>query len=120
MDAMALLKLRAAATAGGEPDLLRADRRPACAQELGEFTPAALAGAGTEKLSWKVPSGLTGTAIPSMVVGDPETCRRKLEAFADLGVDRLMCLVQFGELSQSSVLRSLHAIGEHLLPHYRD
>ena len=58
------------------------------------------------------------TAIPSMVVGDPETCRRKLEAFADLGVDRLMCCMQVGDIAQVDVLRSIRNVGKHLIPHF--
>jgi alkanesulfonate monooxygenase SsuD/methylene tetrahydromethanopterin reductase-like flavin-dependent oxidoreductase (luciferase family) len=54
------------------------------------------------------------------VIGDVEHCRRKLQGFADVGVDRLMCLVQFGELSQASVVRSLRVLGKHLVPHFRD
>jgi alkanesulfonate monooxygenase SsuD/methylene tetrahydromethanopterin reductase-like flavin-dependent oxidoreductase (luciferase family) len=54
------------------------------------------------------------------VIGDVEHCRRKLQGFADVGVDRLMCLVQFGPLSQEWVLRGLRTLGEQLVPHYGD
>src|SRR5258706_440398 len=33
--------------------------------------------------------------LPSVIVGDVASCRRKIEAYADIGVDRLMCLLQF-------------------------
>ena len=36
--------------------------------------------------------------VDTAVIGDVEHCRRKLQGFADVGVDRLMCLVQFGPL----------------------
>jgi len=58
------------------------------------------------------------TEIPSMIVGDPETCRKKLEAFADLRVDRLMCCMQVGGIEQDDVLRSLRNVGKHLIPHF--
>jgi len=58
------------------------------------------------------------TAIPSMIVGDPETCRRKLEAFVDVGVDRLMCCMQVGDIAQADVLRSIRNVAKHLIPHF--
>jgi alkanesulfonate monooxygenase SsuD/methylene tetrahydromethanopterin reductase-like flavin-dependent oxidoreductase (luciferase family) len=56
--------------------------------------------------------------LPSVIVGDVASCRRKIEAYADIGVDRLMCLVQFGALSQAQILESLHTIGKELIPIY--
>ena len=58
------------------------------------------------------------TDIPSVIVGDPETCRRKLEAFSDLGVDRLMCCMQVGGIEHEAVLSSIHNVGKHLIPHF--
>ncbi|HKC49619.1 MAG TPA: LLM class flavin-dependent oxidoreductase [Myxococcota bacterium] len=56
--------------------------------------------------------------LPSVIVGDVASCRRKIEAYADIGVDRLMCLLQFGALPHESILRSLRTIGEELIPVY--
>ena len=36
-----------------------------------------------------------------IVVGDPEQCLAKMKHYADLGVDQLICYVQFGYLSTS-------------------
>ncbi len=33
-----------------------------------------------------------------LIIGDVETCRRKLARYAELGVDRVMCLMQIGYL----------------------
>ncbi len=54
--------------------------------------------------------------IPTAVIGDVDHCRRKLRAIEALGVDRLLCLMQFGPLSHESVMRSLRTIGESVLP----
>jgi hypothetical protein len=51
-------------------------------------------------------------------VGDVETCRKKIEAYREIGVDRLMCLVQYAALPQERILRSLRTIGERLIPVY--
>ncbi|SDO42295.1 hypothetical protein SAMN04487981_110317 [Streptomyces sp. cf386] len=48
----------------------------------------------------------------SLIVGSPETVRKKLRANADLGIDRLMCFQQVGALSQESVLGSMRLVGE--------
>jgi len=52
----------------------------------------------------------------TVVIGDVDTCRAKLRKLEAVGVDRLMCLMQFGELSQASVMRSLRVTGERLIP----
>ena len=56
--------------------------------------------------------------IASVVVGDPETCIRKVEAYADLGVDRLMCFCQIADLPQASILHAMRNVGKHLIPHF--
>ena len=56
--------------------------------------------------------------LPSVIVGDIESCRKKIEAYREIGVDRLMCLVQYAGLPQERILRSLRTIGERLIPVY--
>jgi len=48
----------------------------------------------------------------SLIVGSPETCRAKLQIYADLGIDRLMTFHQVAGLSHDSVMRSIRLIGE--------
>lgn len=55
-------------------------------------------------------------AIPSVVIGDVDACESKLRAYARVGCDRLMCLMQMGGVSQESVLRSIRLTGEELIP----
>jgi alkanesulfonate monooxygenase SsuD/methylene tetrahydromethanopterin reductase-like flavin-dependent oxidoreductase (luciferase family) len=94
----------------------------------GEFLRAEQAGAGAptpaQLLIGRV---LRGEPVPeeelfgalmdqgSLIVGSPETCREKLRAYADLGVDRLMCFQQVGALPHESVMRSIALIGD-LIP----
>ncbi|MFJ2441465.1 LLM class flavin-dependent oxidoreductase [Streptomyces sp. NPDC087658] len=47
----------------------------------------------------------------SLIIGSPETCREKLRAYADLGVDRLMCFQQVGGLPHGQVMKSIRLIG---------
>lgn len=55
-------------------------------------------------------------AIESVIIGDPDECEKKLRGYADVGCDRLMCLMQMGGVSQDSVLRSIRLTGELLIP----
>jgi len=51
-----------------------------------------------------------------IVVGDPERCFEKMCHYADLGVDQLICYVQFGYHSHESVMRTIELIGKEVLP----
>jgi alkanesulfonate monooxygenase SsuD/methylene tetrahydromethanopterin reductase-like flavin-dependent oxidoreductase (luciferase family) len=53
--------------------------------------------------------------LESVIIGDVGACRRKLERYRDLGVDRLMCLMAFGSLPQERVLSSIRLTGEQLI-----
>jgi alkanesulfonate monooxygenase SsuD/methylene tetrahydromethanopterin reductase-like flavin-dependent oxidoreductase (luciferase family) len=52
------------------------------------------------------------SAQDSLIVGSPETCRRKLQAYADLGIDRMMCLQQMGSIAHDDVMTSIRLIGD--------
>jgi len=56
--------------------------------------------------------------LDSVIIGDPTECRRKIQKFVDIGIDRLMCLMQFGALSHEQVMRSIELTGKHLVPAY--
>lgn len=56
--------------------------------------------------------------IDSVIIGDVETCRRKLARYADLGVDRLMCLMQMGHLEHRFTMQSLRTVGKWLVPEF--
>jgi alkanesulfonate monooxygenase SsuD/methylene tetrahydromethanopterin reductase-like flavin-dependent oxidoreductase (luciferase family) len=52
----------------------------------------------------------------SVIIGDVDTCRRKIERFRDAGFGRLMGLMQFGHLSHEQALGSIRRVGEALIP----
>jgi alkanesulfonate monooxygenase SsuD/methylene tetrahydromethanopterin reductase-like flavin-dependent oxidoreductase (luciferase family) len=52
----------------------------------------------------------------SVIIGDVETCRRKIEKFRDAGFGRLMCLMQFGQLRHEQATASIRRVGEALIP----
>jgi alkanesulfonate monooxygenase SsuD/methylene tetrahydromethanopterin reductase-like flavin-dependent oxidoreductase (luciferase family) len=53
----------------------------------------------------------------SLIVGSQETCRAKMQAYADLGIDRLMTFQQVGRMPHDKVMRSLRLVGE-LIPDF--
>lgn len=53
----------------------------------------------------------------SLIVGSQQTCRAKMRAYADLGIDRLMTFQQVGGLPHDQVMRSLRLVGE-LIPEF--
>lgn len=54
-----------------------------------------------------------------IVVGDPERCFEKLRHYADLGVDNVICYVQFGYHSHESTMRCIELLGTEVLPELR-
>lgn len=56
--------------------------------------------------------------LDSVVIGDPDHCRRKLEAYGKIGTDRMMCLMQFGLIPHAAVVKSIQLTGQHLVPHF--
>jgi alkanesulfonate monooxygenase SsuD/methylene tetrahydromethanopterin reductase-like flavin-dependent oxidoreductase (luciferase family) len=52
----------------------------------------------------------------SVIIGDIETCRRKIEKYRAAGFGRLMCLMQFGHLPHEAVMASIRRVGEVLVP----
>ena len=54
----------------------------------------------------------------SVIIGDPDSCRRKIERFREAGFGRLMCLMQFGHLTHDQAMGSIRRVGEVLLPEF--
>jgi alkanesulfonate monooxygenase SsuD/methylene tetrahydromethanopterin reductase-like flavin-dependent oxidoreductase (luciferase family) len=52
----------------------------------------------------------------SIIIGDPETCRRKMERYRDIGVDRLMCFQQVGPMQHENIMQSIRLIGQKVIP----
>jgi alkanesulfonate monooxygenase SsuD/methylene tetrahydromethanopterin reductase-like flavin-dependent oxidoreductase (luciferase family) len=54
----------------------------------------------------------------SIIIGDPETCRRKMRHYQQIGVDRLLCFQQVGALSHESIMDSIRLVGKHIIPEF--
>jgi alkanesulfonate monooxygenase SsuD/methylene tetrahydromethanopterin reductase-like flavin-dependent oxidoreductase (luciferase family) len=51
-----------------------------------------------------------------IVIGDVDTVISKMKRYADLGVDQLICYVQFGYLEHESILRTIEVLGKEVIP----
>ena len=56
--------------------------------------------------------------LDSVIIGDLRTCRRKMAIYRDIGIDRLMCLVQYGEIPHPRILSCIDLIGGELIPYF--
>jgi alkanesulfonate monooxygenase SsuD/methylene tetrahydromethanopterin reductase-like flavin-dependent oxidoreductase (luciferase family) len=95
----------------------------------GEFLRGEAAFAAPNDAQLAIASILQGQPVPdeklfdalyaqgSLIVGSPQTCREKLKAYADIGIDRLMTFQQVGAIPHDSVMRSIQLIGE-LIPEF--
>lgn len=54
-----------------------------------------------------------------IIVGDPEQCLEKLLRYEAIGVDQVICYVQFGHLPHESVLRTIELLGTEVVPRLR-
>jgi alkanesulfonate monooxygenase SsuD/methylene tetrahydromethanopterin reductase-like flavin-dependent oxidoreductase (luciferase family) len=51
-----------------------------------------------------------------IIVGDPDRCYEKMVKYAELGIDQLICYVQFGYLSHESIMKTIELLGTQVLP----
>lgn len=51
-----------------------------------------------------------------IIVGDVDRCIEKMKRYADLGVDQLLCYVQFGKLPHDAVMRNIELLGTEVIP----
>ena len=54
-----------------------------------------------------------------IIVGDPAQCLGKMRHYERLGVDQLICYVQFGYLSHESIMATIELLGTEIIPALR-
>jgi alkanesulfonate monooxygenase SsuD/methylene tetrahydromethanopterin reductase-like flavin-dependent oxidoreductase (luciferase family) len=55
-------------------------------------------------------------ASDTLIIGSPEDCYNKMVKYVDLGVDNLLCYMQFGNLTNASIQKSLQLIAREVMP----
>lgn len=51
-----------------------------------------------------------------IIIGTPDECLEKIQRYADVGVDQVICYKQFGYIANEDVKRSMTLLGEHVIP----
>ena len=51
-----------------------------------------------------------------IIIGTPDECLEKILRYESVGVDQLLCYVQFGDLPHDKVMQSLEALGNKIIP----
>jgi alkanesulfonate monooxygenase SsuD/methylene tetrahydromethanopterin reductase-like flavin-dependent oxidoreductase (luciferase family) len=52
----------------------------------------------------------------TIIVGDPEAVFNKMKKYADIGVDQLLCYMQFGNMPSEKIKRSMDLIAHEVMP----
>ena len=52
-------------------------------------------------------------------VGDPEHCIRTIKRWEELGVDRIMCLIQAGRIQHETAMESIKNFGKYVIPYFK-
>jgi alkanesulfonate monooxygenase SsuD/methylene tetrahydromethanopterin reductase-like flavin-dependent oxidoreductase (luciferase family) len=55
-----------------------------------------------------------------IIIGTPDECLEKILKYESVGVDQLLCYVQFGDLPHEKVMRSLELLGTKVIPALED
>lgn len=58
--------------------------------------------------------------LDCVVIGDPDHCIEKLRGYEAIGADRMMCMMQFGSIPHSAVLKSIALAGRLIAPIFAD
>ncbi len=58
--------------------------------------------------------------LDCVIIGDPDHCAKKARGYEAIGVNRLMCMMQYGALSPEAITRSIELAGRHLIPAFAE
>ena len=59
-------------------------------------------------------------AVPSVIVGDIASCKKKMEAYREIGATRMMCMFQYANVRHEDVLAAMGTAAKHLIPAFAD
>jgi len=67
----------------------------------------------------------TGRALDDLIeggtfcMGGPETCIRILKKFEAVGIDQVLCFMQFGGIAHQHIMDSIRLMGKYVIPYFR-
>ena len=54
-----------------------------------------------------------------LCAGNPDTCIKVLERFADLGIDLILCFMEMGRVPHAKTMESIKMFGKHVIPYFK-
>ena len=54
-----------------------------------------------------------------VLIGNPDEVIRKMEAYERIGVDHVLCDVDFGHLKHEDIMRSIELLGKYVIPYFK-
>jgi alkanesulfonate monooxygenase SsuD/methylene tetrahydromethanopterin reductase-like flavin-dependent oxidoreductase (luciferase family) len=54
-----------------------------------------------------------------LCAGNPDTCIKVLERFADLGIDLILCFMEMGRVPHARTMESIKMFGKHIIPYFK-
>jgi alkanesulfonate monooxygenase SsuD/methylene tetrahydromethanopterin reductase-like flavin-dependent oxidoreductase (luciferase family) len=54
-----------------------------------------------------------------VIVGDPDTCRRKLKRYQEAGMTQLLAFMQIYRIPHQKVMDSIRLFGKHVIPYFK-
>jgi alkanesulfonate monooxygenase SsuD/methylene tetrahydromethanopterin reductase-like flavin-dependent oxidoreductase (luciferase family) len=54
-----------------------------------------------------------------VIVGDPDTCRRKIKRYQDAGMTQLLSFMQIYTIPHQKVMDSIRLFGKHVIPYFK-
>ena len=54
-----------------------------------------------------------------VLIGTPDDVIRKMEAYERIGVDHVLCDVDFGHLKHEDIMRSIELLGKYVIPYFK-
>jgi len=51
-------------------------------------------------------------------MGDPDTCIRIIKKYEEVGVDQVLCFMQFGRLPHQKIMESIKRMGKYVIPYF--
>jgi alkanesulfonate monooxygenase SsuD/methylene tetrahydromethanopterin reductase-like flavin-dependent oxidoreductase (luciferase family) len=54
-----------------------------------------------------------------LCAGNPDSCIKVLQRFADLGVDQILCFMEMGRVPHAKTMESIKLFGKYVIPHFK-
>ncbi len=54
-----------------------------------------------------------------VIIGNPDEVIRKMEAYEKIGIDHILCDVDFGHMKHEDIMHSIELLGQYIIPYFK-